>query len=109
MVLVAIMGFVSTKTQFWNELIFDSREHGLKCSELLTAQEVNAILGRSGKLIAQIREVNPGLVTVNADTSTCSGKADLIIVYGSHNDRQKIERLIKGSQLEQLPIRWHNL
>jgi hypothetical protein len=58
--------------------------------------------------IRQIEQVNPGLVGVEIDASTCPGKADLLIWYASHQNRQAIEAIIAGETFYGVPYRLQN-
>ena len=59
-------------------------------------------------LILRIEQVNPGLVGVEIDATTCSGKGDIVFWYGSHRDRLSIEALIGEVTFFGVPYRLQN-
>ena len=63
----------------YDNFVLDNRNHYLPCEKLPTETEVRAILQQHQDIVQAIEEVNPGLVGVDVDSSTCPGKADLVI------------------------------
>ena len=59
-------------------------------------------------MIEEIKRVNPGFVVVRIDTTTCPGKADIVIEYPSHQDRLAIEEIIDGETFFGVPYRLRN-
>jgi hypothetical protein len=91
-----------------DDLLYDNKNHYLPCDELPAAAEVNAIFQAHHDRIAAIELVNPGLVGVEIDSTTCPGKADLLIWYASHADRLEIEKIIGGDTFFGVPYRLQN-
>jgi hypothetical protein len=60
------------------------------------------------EVIQQIRQVAPGFVGVEIDSSTCDGKADLLIWYGTHQQRIAIEKIIGDNIFFGIPYRLQN-
>ena len=58
--------------------------------------------------VLEIEGVNPGLVGVDIETTSCPGKADLIIWYTSHQDRLAIEGIIGNDTFFGVPFRLQN-
>jgi hypothetical protein len=89
-------------------LILDNRNHYLSCEELPTVAEVRRVLVAHQDVIDKIKQVNPGFVGVEVDTSTCPGKADIIFWYGTHQDRLLIESIISDDIFYGIPYRLRN-
>ena len=76
------MMIVETQTEVLrrtiDNFIYDNENHYLPCAKLPTEAEVIAIVQQHQDIIQAIEQVNPGLVGVDIETSTCPGKADLV-------------------------------
>ena len=59
-------------------------------------------------VIKQIEQIKPGFVGVEMDTSACSGKADILFWYGTHEDRVLIEDILAGDTFYGIPYRLEN-
>jgi hypothetical protein len=91
-----------------DDLIYDNKSHYLPCKKLPTEAEVSRIIQERKDLIQLIEQVNPGLAGVEIDTTTCPGKADLVIWYASHQNRLAIETIISGDTFFGVPYRLQN-
>ena len=89
------------------DLIYDNKNHYLPCDKLPTEAEVNRVVQEHQNIIEAIKQVNPGRVGVEIDTS-CIGKADLLIWYASHANRLEIEKIIGGDTFFGIPYRLNN-
>ena len=74
----------------YDNLVLDNRDHYLPCEKLSAEAEVRAILQQHQDIVQAIEQVDPGHVGVDVDSSACSGKADLVIWYASHQNRLAI-------------------
>jgi len=92
----------------YDNFILDNENHYLPCEKLPTETEVSKVIQEHQDMIRAIEQVNPGLVGVDMDTMTCSGKADLIIWYATHQDRVEIKRLIGEDTFFGVPYRMQN-
>jgi hypothetical protein len=92
----------------YDNFILDNENHYLPCEKLPTETEVSKVIQEHQDMIRTIEQVNPGLVGVDMDTMTCSGKADLIIWYATHQDRVEIKRLIGEDTFFGVPYRMQN-
>ena len=92
----------------YDNFILDNENHYLPCEKLPTETEVSKVIQEHQDMIRTIDQVNPGLVEVDMDTMTCSGKADLIIWYATHQDRVEIKRLIGEDTFFGVPYRMQN-
>jgi len=116
LVLIAIvcLGAVIIETQtnvirrLYDNLILDNQGHYLSCEELPAETQVLAILEQHQDTIQAIEDVNPGLVGVEVDSSTCTGRADLVIWYASHQNRLEIEKIIGSDTFFGIPYRLQN-
>jgi len=91
-----------------DNFVFDNWNHYLPCAKLPSELEVNTVLREHLDVISSIEQINPGMVGVEVDSSTCSGKADLVIWYPSHTNRLAIERIIGSSTFFGVPYRLQN-
>ena len=98
MVIVIIAGIgVEYETHFFAKIIssvvYDNRQHGVRCEDLPLLSEVERIIEEHRDLIEEIKKVNPGFIFVSI-SSPCPGKGASVIKYASHQDRVRIEELI---------------
>ena len=91
-----------------DDVVYDNRDHYLPCEKLPIEHEVREVVAAHQGTIRQIEQVNPGMVGVEIDASTCPGKADLLIWYASHQNRLAIEELIAGETFYGVPYRLQN-
>ena len=106
----AVLVIVNTNLvrRLYNNLILDNRDHFLSCEELPSLSEVTWVVENHANAIEEIKRVNPGFVVVRIDTTTCPGKADIVIEYPSHQDRLAIEEIIDGETFFGVPYRLRN-
>lgn len=91
-----------------DELVYDNWNHYLPCGKLPAELEVRKVVEERSGTIRQIEQVNPGHVGVEIHPSGCPGKADLVIWYASHQNRQAIEEIIAGETFYGVPYRLQN-
>jgi hypothetical protein len=92
----------------YDRFIMDNRDHYLACQELPAMVEVERVVEEHRDDIQQIEQVAPGFVGVEIDSLTCEGKADLLIWYGTHQQRVVIEQIIAGETFFGVPYRLQN-
>jgi hypothetical protein len=92
----------------YDHFVLDNRNHYLSCQELPPKVEVERIIEQHKDVIQQIQEVAPGFVGAEVDSHTCKGKADLLIWYGTHQQRVVIEEIIAGDTFFGIPYRLQN-
>ena len=92
----------------YDQFIMDNRNHYLSCKDLPTKPEVEKIVGQHRGVIQQIEQVAPGFVSVEIDSLACEGKADLLIWYGTHDQRIAIEEIIADDTFFGIPYRLQN-
>lgn len=92
----------------YDNYVLDNRNHYLPCRDLPAKTEVESIVEQHQGVIQQIEQVAPGFVGIEIDSSTCEGKADLLIWYGSHQQRIAIEKVINGDTFFGIPYRLQN-
>ena len=88
--------------------LYDNWNHNLTCDELPEVEVVRSVLTEQSNTVMSIQAVNPGLVGIDIDETTCPGKADLLIWYASHENRLEIERIIAGERFFGVPYRLQN-
>lgn len=59
--------------------IYNNYRHYLPCSDLPELGEVEGIVARHPEVIGQIESLSPGNIEVVIDSTTCPGKASIII------------------------------
>ena len=112
--LIVCAGGLIAEVQFkvlrraYDHYVLDNRNHYLPCKDLPTKIEVETIVQQHQDVIRQLEQVAPGFVGVEIDSSTCEGKADLLIWYGSHQQRIIIEEIISGDTFFGIPYRLEN-
>jgi hypothetical protein len=108
----AIAAFVETRFKVmqrgYDNFILDNRNHYLSCNDLPTKGEVERIVEQHEDAIQKIQQIAPGFVGVEIDSLTCEGKADLLIWYGTHQQRLTIEEIIAGDTFFGVPYRLQN-
>lgn len=92
----------------YDQHVLDNRNHYLPCRDLPVTTEVERIVEQHQDVIQQIEQVAPGFVGVEIDSSTCEGTADLLIWYGSHQQRVAIEEIVNGETFFGVPYRLQN-
>jgi hypothetical protein len=105
---IAIESQTKTIRRAYDNFFFDNWNHYLPCEKLPTEAEVRAIFQQHQDIVQAIEQVNPGLVGVDVDSSACSGRADLLIWYASHQNRLAIETIIGGDTFFGIPYRLQN-
>ena len=92
----------------YDHFVLDNRNHYLPCTDLPAKADVDRVLDQHADAIRQIQNIAPGFVGVEVDSSTCKGKADLLIWYGTHEQRIAIERIINDETFFGIPYRLEN-
>jgi hypothetical protein len=92
----------------YDNFILDNKDHYLSCDQLPSETEVSRILAEHQDVVQRIEQVNPGYVGVEMDAGTCPGKADILIWFGTHQDRELIEKIIGGETFFGIPYRLQN-
>src|SRR5215216_1170108 len=114
LVLILCIGIwiLEAQTKFfrkvYDEIILDNRGHYLSCEQLPSAAEVKRVVEDHEDFIKKIEQIKPGFVGVEMDTSSCSGKADILFWYGTLEDRVLIEEIIVGDTFYGIPYRLEN-
>ena len=108
MAVIAVEARTKIVRRFFDNRVYDNWNHYLPCEELPTEAEAIAIIQQHQDIIQVIERVNPGLVGVEVDSSTCPGKADLVIWYASHQNRLDIENIIGSDMFFGAPYRLQN-
>jgi hypothetical protein len=94
--------------RLYDDLALDNKNHYLPCEKWPTAGKVMQAIDDHKETLERIEQVNPGNVGTEVDTATCPGKADLLIWYASHGDREAIEQILMGDTFFGVPYRLQN-
>jgi len=109
---LAGMALIEHRTNFvhrlYDDVVLDNKNHYLPCESLPTEGAVRDALAAHQEIIKEIEQINSGNLGVEVDTLTCPGKADLLIWYASHSDRQAIEQILKDYTFFGIPYRLQN-
>jgi hypothetical protein len=92
----------------WDNSVLDNQNHYLPCDKLPTEAEVDRVVQEHQNIVEAIEKVNPGLVGVEIDSTTCPGRADLLIWYASHENRLEIEKIMGDDTFFGVPYRLNN-
>ena len=92
----------------YDNFVMDNENHYLPCDKLPTEVEATTIVQHHQDILQAIELVNPGFVGVDVDSSTCPGKADLVIWYASHQNRLAIKKIIGDDTFYGVPYRLQN-
>ena len=92
----------------YDHFILDNRNHYLSCQDLPPRIEVERITEQHRDIIQQIQQVAPGFVGVEIDSLACEGKADILIWYGTREQRNAIEEIIGDDTFFGIPYRLQN-
>jgi hypothetical protein len=92
----------------YDHFILDNRNHYLSCQDLPPRIEVERTMEQHQDVIQQIQQLAPGFVGAEIDSLTCEGKADLLIWYGTHQQRVAIEEIIADDTFFGIPYRLQN-
>lgn len=89
--------------------VYGNVTHHVPCDRLPAAPQVDVVLSAHQDVVEKIKTVNPGLVDVYPDLMHCIGKADIVISFGSRQDRFAIEKIIDGETFFGVPYRLINV
>ena len=92
----------------YDNFILDNRNHYLPCEDLPTKAEVERVMKQHADIVQQIQQIAPGFTGVEIDAVTCEGKADLLIWYGTHQQRIAVEEAIGAETFFGIPYRLQN-
>jgi hypothetical protein len=90
------------------ERYMGNKEHFLTCTDLPASEEVEQTLADHQDMVNRILQVNPGHIVVYADSSRCSGKADIVILFAAVEDSRAIRRIIGRDTFAGIPYRMYN-
>ncbi|HBG74820.1 MAG: hypothetical protein A2X25_06970 [Chloroflexi bacterium GWB2_49_20] len=105
---IAVEARTKIVRRLYDNFVYDNWNHYLPCKALPAEAQVSAIVQQHRDIVREIEQVNPGLVGVDMDSSTCPGKADLVIWYASHQNRLEIENILGGDSFFGVPTRLQN-
>lgn len=90
------------------DVILDNRYHGVACENLPSVSDVERVLVEKENLVNRIKSVRPGEDEnhsyISVDTNEpCVNKGEIMISYPSHDDRVKIEMILKDDSFDGIP------
>jgi hypothetical protein len=107
--LVALLAVANRRlvVGWYDNLVLGNKVHFLSCDDLPSLSEVEQGVAEHQDTIQKIERVNPGFVWVEVAES-CSGKADMLIWFGTRQDRLDIEEIIGDDRFFGIPYRMYN-
>ncbi len=92
---------------WYTDVVLDNKEHFLSCTELPEKEFTERVFREHAKTVAEIEQINPGFIFVEVDATQCAGKADIVIYFASHKEREQIETIL-GDSFWGVPYRMYN-
>jgi hypothetical protein len=92
-----------------DDVVYDNTNHYLPCEKLPVVSEALMVVEEHQAVVDAILSVNPGRVGLEVDTDCCPGRADILMWYGSHEDRMAIEEIINGETFFGVPCNLRNI
>lgn len=82
----------------------------ISCSQAMPVQQAQKIWNENQQTVQDIRAIrdSAGQVTVRLDTTRCTGRAFLDVLFDTADGRRKVQQLLERSPLKLLPVEWHN-
>ncbi len=87
-----------------DNLLYNNYHHYLSCSDLPELGDVEKVVAEHSEIVEKIKNVSPDDVEFIIDSSTCSGKASIIIYYASRNQRSQIDEILPDKTFFGIPI-----
>jgi len=106
--IVLVLASTDFAPGLYNNLVLDNQEHYLECEELPLLSEVERVVEEHPDVVEDIKGVKPGFVYLEIDSTSCPDKADIVISYGTHQDRLAIEAIIVDDTFFGVPYRLRN-
>lgn len=89
--------------------LYDSVPSFSACERLPSASMVRKELEKHAELVAAIRQVAPDEVVIEPDTQRCGDdRAEILISYGSHDQRIRIQALLAKRGFGNVPVSLRN-
>ena len=92
----------------WEDVVLDGRSTHVPCGQRPPAAEARRVLAQHVDLVRRIQAVDRS-VFVSLEESGCPGRGTLVILYGAHRHRERIERLLGGDTFFGVPYSLHNV
>lgn len=92
-------------SHLYDSFILDNKNHYLSCEELPEFETVRKTFDRHRETAAAVEQV--GATIGPYPHEECTGKGDIFITYGAHNQRVEIEKII-GQDFFGIPVRMRN-
>ena len=101
---------------YWNtieitfaDVFYDNKVHNYSCSDLPNREVVEKALDDHKDIVTQIEDISPRFIDVEVGIiDKCPDKADIVIYFPGHKQREMIEELIETDLLFGIPYRMIN-
>jgi hypothetical protein len=110
---IIVAGFISLRLvpvqRLIEDKLYDSVPSFSSCERLPSASMVRKELEKHAELVAAIRQVAPDEVVIEPDTQRCGDdRAEILISYGSHDQRIRIQALLAKEGFGDVPVSLRN-
>lgn len=106
--LIAAASLLAACSALYNDIVLDNKDHGLSCQQLPSAASVEQAVAVHADAVEQILAVSPGHVFLDVDRETCPGRADIVISFATHGEREAIESILNDGAFFDVPVRLRN-
>lgn len=91
------------------DVIYDNKLHTYSCKDLPRREDVEKALEDNKEFVNQIENVAPGFIDIEVGIiDKCPARADILIYFPGHEQRERIEKLIGEELLFGIPFRMIN-
>lgn len=110
LILLLLFGFYFRRNIYtiYTDVILDNKYHGVSCENLPSYDEAQRVVAQKKELVSRIKNVHPSedlnsfYISVEVH-EVCTGRGEIVIGYPSHNDRTKIEEILKDDSFNEIP------
>ena len=87
-----------------DDLIYNNYHHYLPCSSLPDLAKVEETVSLHRDIVKEIENINPSNIEFLIDSTTCPGKASIVIYYASRQDRSQIDKILPDKSFFGVPL-----
>ncbi len=93
--------------RLYDDWILDNKNHYVPCDKLPDKKMVERVMKEQQAKIKEIENIAPDRIFISMGDGgrNCENKADIVIYYGSHNQRKQIKKIIGGNTFFGIPYR----
>lgn len=111
---IALIGVIVLRLEpvqrLTQDKLYDNVPSFVACDRLPSVSATQRALDEHADLVAAIRQVAPDEVMIGLDTQRCGGdRAEILITYGSHEQRIRIQALLAKAGFGDVPVSLRNI